>query len=234
MKKLGIRIQHNCMRMRWLEVMKNLLDSRCASQVKAIPDPTGSLWGSCKAVLTSYLPDDTHVMVLQDDVLPCKDLIKAAERIIELLPNEPITLFSNSEVIKRAREKQKNWVKLRVWFMAQAYILPVALIKDMIPWVEQRVKQSVYMDDDRMATYMYYQGKYVYATAPCLVEHIGWNETTLRGYQPGHEFKPELRMASDYIGFEKSALDIDWTRGIEDPILDNNGHISMFCSNLKP
>ena len=112
-------------------------------------------------------------------------------------------------------------------------MLPTSLAKDMIQWIEEYCKQDMKHDDDRMATFMWYHQKKVYATAPCLVEHIGWNDTTLRTYDPSFVFEPRLRMAKQYIGFEKSALKMDWESTIEKAVLDNEGSNSQFCSNLR-
>jgi len=228
--KLSIRIQHKANRREeWLKTLLHLLNDKRA---KVITDRSHSLYGSWKETVKSYSRRSTHILVLQDDVLPCRDFIPAVERIIEVLPDEPITLFSNSQSIEEALRVRVSWVKLRTWFMAQAYILPVPLLDDMYSWIEKNIKPSVYMDDNRMATYMFYKGRYVYATAPSLVEHLGWNSTTLTGYQPGYAYRRDLRMANSFIGIEESPLTVDWSRP-DQFIVNDTGNNSMFCSNLK-
>jgi hypothetical protein len=179
-------------------------------------DSTGNLWESAKRTLTNYPKGTTHVLLLQDDVLICDNFMPAVRQIVDALPDKPITLFSNRVSIENARAAGVHYVQLTKWLMAQTYIMPVSIIDDFIAWAELHIKPSIYFDDNRWAMYFYYHGMKVWATAPSLVEHIGWNATTLRPYNEA--FDRNNRMARWYIGIQKSALDIDWhdTRSIED------------------
>lgn len=187
-----------------------------------------TLWGSCRDCLLSA--SSGHILVLQDDVLPCKDFIETVLLLTELHANEIVTLFSNSDSIETARLNDLNYARLKVWFMAQAYVLDTINAKNMVAWIDVNCKEDIKHDDDRMATYIWYQDKTVIATAPSLVEHIGWNTTTLTTYKK-KPFEPRLRMAKWYIGFEESGLSIKWER--KEAVKDMNGDNSMFCSNLK-
>ena len=211
---LAVRIQATEQRKRWVDtlVVHLLNQEPHNSDIQVVVDKSHDLWSGAKATLQSYTQGfHTHVLLLQDDVLPCRDLIKTAEHLIELLPHEPITLFSNHSAITKAREAGKHWALLKKWLMAQAYIMPVEIIEDFIPWAERHIKPEIYFDDNRWAMYFDYHNRGVYATAPSLVEHLGWNSTTLNGgYDPGHTFSAESRMAKWFIGFEHSGLEIDW------------------------
>ncbi len=214
--RLAINIQATVERKNWIKVMQGILNDK-----RAVPvfDTKHDLWEGAKATLKNYKKGTTHMLVLQDDVLPCQDFIKTAERIIEILPDDPITLFSNRREILEAKAKGYNWFRLKKFLMAQAYIMPVPIIEDFLIWAEKHIKPEIYFDDNRWAMYLYYHDKLTWATAPSLVEHLGWNQTTLTGYNAGHSFEPRLRMATWYIGFENSGLMYDWSRldAIDDP-----------------
>lgn len=227
---LAIRIQSAGKRPQWVNQMKGMLD--CDPRLKVIIN-FESLWDSAKETLESYGPEDTHMLVLQDDILPCRHFLYAVEDIIKLLPDKPITFFSNSDRITDAVNLGVNWVTLRTWRMAQAYVVPVQMIKDFLLWEAKHIKPEIFFDDDRWAMFLFYMGIKTYATAPSLVEHMGWNETTLRGYKYG-EFRPDLRMAKSYIGFENSALDIDWKKGLDKPIEDTDGTYNEFSHLYIP
>lgn len=228
--KLEIRIQTIGKREWWLRNLLFLLNDK---RVKPIYGSGFDLWTDAKKVLTSYSKKTTHLLVLQDDVLPCKNFISAAEKLISLLPEEPISLFSNSSAVETALLKNKSWVKLKTWFMAQGYIMPTSIIPDLIKWVDEKVKPTTRFDDERFAMYFFYHEHLVYATVPSLVEHLGWNSTLLRNYK-NYEFQKrrDLRMATVFIGLDKDPLNIDWTEGLKDPVIDNEGHNSQFCDNL--
>jgi hypothetical protein len=218
--KLSIRIQHVKKRERWAKTLKYLLGDK---RTKIITDQKNILWEGAKKTLQSYDHKATHLLVLQDDVLPCQDFVATVERILELLPNEPITFYSPNESILAAQNLKSNWVTLLTWRNAQAYVLPVPIIDDFLVWAERHIKPEIYFDDDRFAMYFYFHKQLVYCTAPSLVEHMGWNSTTLTGYKSGHVFESRLRMAKWYIGFENSGLNIDWAATVKKPVFENDG-----------
>jgi hypothetical protein len=229
--KLAVRIQHTPSRKRWCGVLKRLLNHR---YTQVITDDKGNLWEGAKKTMGSFGPKDTHILILQDDILPCEDFVQTVERIIELLPNECVTFFSNSDRILEAQKKGINWVTLKTFLMAQAYVMPTAMMTDFLNWTEAHVKPEIYFDDDRMAMYFFYHNKKVWATAPSLVEHIGWNGSTLTGYKPGHVFEPRLRMAKWFIGMENSGLEVNWANGLDRPVEDNEGNWGSWSHLFKP
>ncbi|HEX2910409.1 MAG TPA: hypothetical protein VH186_06340 [Chloroflexia bacterium] len=217
MNNLAINIQHTPRRDRWTKALVSLIED---SRVTVVTDETNNLWNGAQQTLTTYTKAHTHMLVLQDDILPCKDLIKTAEQLIELLPDKFITLFSNKNIILQARAEYKSWALVNKFLMAQAYIMPIPMIEDFLPWATTHIKPQIYFDDDRLGMYLYYHNLKAYATSPSLVEHLGWNQSTLSGYKPEHRFLPELRMAKYFIGFEQSGLSVDWTKGLADPVPD--------------
>lgn len=229
---LSICIQTSGKRPRHIKLLLDLLKEEVIQKkledvyIRTVEGNT--LWGSCRDCLLSA--SSGHILVLQDDVLPCKDFISTVLHLIQLRPDQIITLFSNSEAIDTARSYGYNYAELKVWFMAQAYVLPAIEAVKMAVWIDEHCKEDMKHDDDRMATYVWYMQKRVIATVPSLVEHIGWNTTTLTTYKK-KPFEPRLRMARWYIGFETSGLDIQWER--PDAIIATDGDNSMFCSNLK-
>jgi hypothetical protein len=236
--KIGLRIQSVPERARWrtllfdtiLSEYKSRLDHNDLGSVKIIVDTEHNLWNCAKRTLSSHEKGDTHLLILQDDVLPCRDFIATAAKLITARPKDPITLFSNKETIMESKRLGFHWLSVRKFLMAQCYILPVPVIKDFLAWEKKHVKQDIYFDDNRMAMYFFYQNRPVFATAPSLVEHLGWNQSTLTGYNPGHNFEPRLRMAKWFVGFENSGLDFDWNN--LDAFEDKDGSNADFCSYL--
>lgn len=219
---IGFRIQTGGERKRWVDVMKQLVPRVVVIERKP-------LWEACKACLLSANHEETHLCIMQDDILPCNDFVEAVNEIVRHNPDEIITLFTAND---NAQQTQYNYLSLDVWFMAQCYIVPVGIAYDMVEWIEKHVKESVLLDDDRMATYCWFNNKRVLATNPSLVEHIGWRSTTLRTYK-NNEFDKKIshRIAQNYIGFEKSGLSIDWNKRYMLQV--SEGSDKMFISNLN-
>ena len=229
--KLGVRIQSSGQRMRWIDALGNLILRELVFNgftYDVIVDK--NLANAAHRCLTSATEDETHLLILQDDILPCQDLTLGAYRIIDALPNNIVTLFSNSEHVKEAYNSGLRYLEMKYFFMAQAFIIPVDIAKKAAAWMKENVKDSVYLDDERLATYCFYTNKKVYATAPSLVEHLGWDSTTLNSYKD-KDINKKLRMANRFIGFEKSALEFDWSKTLA--LRVNDGAVSMFISNLN-
>ncbi len=120
---------------------------------------------------------------------------------------QSITLFSNREELLYAKAEKKHWVVLNRLPMAQAYIMPVPMVEDFLLFAKQHIKPEIYFDNNRLSLWALKRNIKIWATAPSLVEHIGWSETTLRGgYKEGHRFSPEQRMSRWFIGLAMSLL----------------------------
>lgn len=229
--KLGVRIQTGGNRQHWVDVLEVMLFKSSRSFGCSFGIITfDKLWENARSCLLSARKGETHLLILQDDILPCKDFIPAVFKIIETNPDNIITLFSNHPSIDLAYQSGIRYLEMSHFFMAQAYIIPVSIAKKAVKWIDENVRESVKLDDDRLATYCFYTNKKVLATAPSLVEHLGWDTTTLRTYKE-KDFKRNLRMARQFIGFDRFATDFDWSR--KKAIKVNDGSISMFISNLK-
>jgi len=223
---LAIRILHYRKdgrpdRTRWVEVMKDMLND---SRVKVFTDASGTPYTGLSNVYSDIAKDNpTHVLILHHDVLPCFDFIPAVEGLLGLRRDEPMTFYTNSKATDLALKEGVHWLKLKIWYYSQAYAMSFPLMKDMISWINANVNQDDRnSDDERMAMYFYFHNRFVYATVPSLVEHIGWNSTTVDYDRPMKNYldNKEHRMARKFIGIDQSPLTIDWSKGLESPIID--------------
>ena len=228
--KLAIRIQHHPKRQTYLKILLSLLDK--TDNLEIIEDNI-STWSGCQKAIKSMKPDDTHILVLQDDILVCKDFIKTVENIIEL-NKFPVTFFSPKEIIRRAVMFNTNWVAISVWFMAQAYLMPREMALDFVEWSNRHCKGAKLVDDERLAMYFYYHNQKVFATSPCLVEHLGWYETTIADRMNFHYKKIAGRVSQYFIGVDESGLSIDWKGSVDRPLIDEDRPSSLFGENYLP
>jgi GR25 family glycosyltransferase involved in LPS biosynthesis len=233
--KLAIRIQHHPKRFLTVEALKSALTTTKEYVDFKVIDNEKNCWSGCRAALESFKSgEDTHVLILQDDILPCTNFIPAVKKIIKLLPDQPITFFSNSDSILEAKNRGVHWAKLKVWFMAQAYVLPVQTVREFLYFSDTHVKSDLQIDDERLAMFFFHKKQYVWATSPSLVDHIGWNNTTVRRENVSPKFYDiKKRVASYFAGYETDASLIDWRKGLDNPIINNDGDWSMFSHNYK-
>ena len=226
---LCVRIQHHPSRERHLRYLMSGLDMEAVKDVKVIASDLGT-WESCKVCLRT-IGNNSHVLVLQDDVLPCRDLLRTATKLIELIPDKPISLFTNRDPVMTARAFGKHWMTVKTWFMSQAYILPSEFIKDFLAWDEIHYRTDKRKaDDEHLALYCYYNEIPVWTTSPSLVDHLGWRTTTIGDRNNKDYLEMTHRVAKEFIGFENSGLDIDWTKGLDNPQIDTWGSWDQFSS----
>jgi len=223
--KLAIRIKHNpyaahVNRDQWLKVMVMILND---PRVKVYNDSAGNPYQSICGLFDDVIKENpTHLLVLEDDVLPCFNFISTVEKIIKTLKNEPVTFFTNSKAINVALKDEINWIRLKIWYYTQSYVMPFKLMGNMLSWIDKNVDDDArHSDDERIAMYFYFHNRFVYATAPSLVEHIGWNSSSLKHDRPEEYMNSrDLRTAKKFIGVDKNPDEIDWTKTIKRAVFD--------------
>lgn len=225
---IEVRIQHTKNRERQLQMLLHSLETDKPHNVKVtIVNDDESCWSGCKKALTC---DADYICVLQDDVLVCKDFLPTIEKLVKLVPDKPITLFCQREKANQARDWTRSWLTMKLWFYAQGYIMPKALAKDFLEYAERHTNQRN-IDDEKIAIWLWKRDLRVWATMPSLVEHIGWNSTTIRNRDYDSYYKIAQRVAKWFIGYEKSGLDIDWKEGLDCPVQDEDGRWEQLVDN---
>jgi hypothetical protein len=192
-------------------------------------DRSGNTWqGQKNALKVGLLKGSDHILIMQDDILPCADFLLAVNKIVQLFPDSPITYFSPREVVSKSLKLKKTFCQIKHFQYAQAYTMPRWMVLDYLKFQERHVRPDLMADDTRMAIYFFAKKINIIATAPSLVQHLCWDSSTTtkeKGNIPN--FKMHMRTTSSFIGLEKSALDIDWT--IPQKMLsDSEGDIDMF------
>jgi len=211
---MQLTIQHHPKRKRYLKLLTSFLDLDEVDEFHIVKDQVNSASGMRKAFQSVKNPSITHLLVLQDDILPCRDLLKTSKQLIKLLPDQVISLFSVYDTDKPL-SIGKHWAVIDRLYGLCAYILPVDLVKYYLDF-EKNIKERIFADDVRLSMMLAYLGKNVYLTAPSLVEHICWDRTMQTSDRVAVENAVKFRIARNYIGFENSGLEIDWTKGLTD------------------
>jgi hypothetical protein len=205
-------IQHHPKRSRYLDLLIHSL----GREAVIVADDTSTVSGMVKCLeyinLYKTFPFDkpTHLIILQDDILPCKDFLATCERLIEVNPNNFISMYSANDAVSRTVGR-KSWLTINSAYGLCAYIIPSFIAEEYLLF-DPKIKDSITADDVRMSVFLRHTNRKVWVTCPSLVEHICWH-TNANGGKAGINH----RVASEYIGYENSGLDIDWTKGLDDP-----------------
>ncbi len=162
--------------------------------------------------MAAFNPDCTHHMVVQDDVVPCRDLIAGAEAALVHTPGDvPVSLYLGSVrpfqrlVVPALAEHgdSVSWMTMSGIYWGPAVILPTESIPPMLEWYRTSRVQNY---DRRMSTWFARRGVRCWYSWPSLVEHRGDESLS---HQSGG-----VRRAHRSLGATESALDVDWTRGV--------------------
>lgn len=167
--------------------------------------------------MEAFDPKCTHHLVIQDDALPCRDLLAGAERAIAATSStEPVSLYVGrvrpfagaiGAAVSQAKNVGASWVRMQGIYWGPGIIVPTATIPEMLRWF--RGAGSVVTNYDRRLSVWYaQQGLACWYTRPSLVEHRGG--PSIAGH-PGSQ-----RRAFEFLGQDASALDVDWSG----PVID--------------
>lgn len=156
-------------------------------------------------------PNATHHVLLQDDALLCRDFLPGLREAISNVPEAVISLFTIHDKVAEARLLSYSWIQQRDDVWGVGLVMPSAWASEFVRWCDINIPAGYLHDERRVAIWMMATGKACYSPVPSLVEHAGAVNSTL-----GHN---DARcVASWFIGSDRSALDVDWSRGVSDPV----------------
>jgi hypothetical protein len=153
----------------------------------------------------------SHHLVIQDDAIVCRDFLAGVKAIVAIQPEAAITLYANRKVVEEAREQGSAWASYRDGPWGLAVVMPSAWASDFLRWEAAAVPSSYPHDDRRLGLWLWNEGKPCLGVVPSIVEHGGWKHSTM-----GHS-NPRSR-ARWFLGIDKSALSVDWTKGASKPL----------------
>ncbi len=124
MVRLSVAIpQHPCRTLMVEELMKHLdLDDRKLSVL--IDHDLQGVWANSRLAWLERDPDATHHLVLEDDILPCRDLLAGIERAVSFLPDKKTiaSFFTQEPWVPDAMSRGHSWADVP-WTTAQALVL---------------------------------------------------------------------------------------------------------------
>jgi hypothetical protein len=124
--------------------------------------------------------DTTHILILQDDMLPCDTFAENLQAAVAAKPDVAIVLFTQTKFTADATDMGATWLTTadRAW--GGAVVLPVSWAKLFIDWAERCVIHQYKHDDSRLAAWVVWTGRAPFwHTVPSLLDHVGAAESLL-------------------------------------------------------
>lgn len=152
-------------------------------------------------------PEATHCLVLQDDALPCRNLVTGTEMALRALPpSSPVSLYlgnarNHPKIVRSARtadETKASWIVSTGFWWGVAVLLPKDLVDPMLEFCSPR--RETY--DRRLSIWTEHHNYPVYYPWPSPVDHIDEQSLIHPGRKPG-------RKAYKFAGEDYDALSFD-------------------------
>ena len=159
--------------------------------------------------LQAYDPDATHHLVIQDDALPCRDLLATIEQALEFVPDgHPASFYLGRVRPFRQKVEQvvrvagsASWLRFPGPYWGPAIVVPTAAIPGLVEWWYSPKGSSVTNYDRRIARFFQREGLDCFYSWPSLVDHRG-DTSLVTGHMAGrhaHRSIPEHRSGSEAV-----------------------------------
>jgi hypothetical protein len=155
----------------------------------------------------AYDPGCTHHLVIQDDAVPCLDLLAGVERALEWVPaDNPVSLYlGRVRPFRRAVEtavlnaSAASWITMDGIYWGPGIVVPTAAIPDIVKWWDT---DRVTNYDRRLSRWFEKRKLRCWYTWPSLVDHRDGQSLAHRNVKSG-------RHAHRFA--DRSALKLDWS-----------------------
>jgi hypothetical protein len=214
--KVGVAVMAHPRRQRFVDELVARLDRPAV----VVWDEKNDRWDTGRRSQLAYRndPEASHWLVIQDDAIPCRDLVAGIEQALGHLPdpdNSPLCLYLGKTQPTRGKIQQlvaaagpgTSWITMSQLHWGPGIVMPTHLIDDMVAWCDQRTEVPNY--DKRISRWCQHRGLTVWYPWPSLVEHRGVKENP--SLVPG---RTGNRHAHHFLGINRSALDRDWSGGV--------------------
>lgn len=197
-------------RRRMVDELLGWLDRRA----EVVWDERNDRWHTGRRAWAAVDASATHGLVVQDDVIPCRDLVAGVEKALTHLPdpgNSALSLYCGrvqpyrdliNQLVARTTA-DTSWLTMSQLHWGPGVVLPTHLISDMIDFCDAKAEIPNY--DRRISTWCQHRGLAVWYPWPSLVEHRGVRVNP--SLVPGRSGN---RRAHRFVGADVSALDQRW------------------------
>lgn len=193
--------------------------ARLDREVPVVWDRRNDRWDTGRRSLLAHDPEADWHLVIQDDMIPCLDLIAGIERACDaataLGHQGPLGFYVGrlkpedvqsrvGEMVTRAHHAGASWIATEGPWWGPAIALPTRHIPDAVEFGDERGDVANY--DKKISRYYASRRIACWYSVPSLVDHrpVAENPSLVPGRHGN-------RQAHLFVGADRSALDITWT-----------------------
>lgn len=207
--KLGVSVQHHPSR---AYLLARLLP-RLGTDYRVVIDPMAahpfrSAWHAYHACLESLALDDTHLLIIQDDAIPCDGYIDALHAAISSQPDRVIVTCVCGNAKRNCRrmylacDAGYSFAELDAneWCPTVATCYPAEVVYRLRDWIARRTMPEFQQADDSViGEFLLSSGIGALMTVPSLVDHPDDTVSLVAPDDTRYGLAPE-RSACCYIG----------------------------------
>lgn len=176
-------------------------------EAEVVWDQRNDRWDTGRRSLLAFDSAATHHLVIQDDAIPCRDLVAGAEKMVEHSEDHPVGLYMGRQDPKlkalAGQIEEAGWIAHEGPWWGPGLVIPTEHIPELVAWGDEHPEIPNY---DRRITRWYRQaGIACWYSCPSLVDHRPDHVSLV----PGRNSTG--RVAARFIGREASALECDWS-----------------------
>lgn len=202
--------------------------ARLQAVLGALPvvwDERQDRWDTGKRAMLAYDPACTHHLVIQDDVLPCRDLLAGVEAALEHMPDDaPLCLYVGrrrphqhqvAQACAQADRLGAAFITMHTLNWGPGIAVPTAAIPEMVAYSDKLTEIKNY--DRRLSRYWECEAKVrVWYTWPSLLDHADGPSLVHGRVGTDREHGHISRVAHRFLGEDVSALSVDWSGPVYD------------------
>jgi hypothetical protein len=194
--------------------------SRLDPRPVVVWDEQSDEWDTARRAVLAYDPAASHHVVVQDDAVPCRDLLAAVASAVAFVPPGAVVgLYSGGvsprvgnlvRVYREADETGASWIAATRLHWGVATVFPTSIIEALVAGCD---RISVREYDRRVGSWLRRKAVPVWYSVPSMVDH-----------RPGPSLlshdRPYHRRAHRFVGEDVSALSLPWDGpvvGVRDP-----------------
>jgi hypothetical protein len=160
----------------------------------------GCWWNAKRCWEYGLSTEATHHLLLQDDIVICKDFVTGVFEVVAAFPDKVISLYCNPR--KGFAESQARWGESEgPW--GPAIVMNKALIREFLAWEAVNVKPEFKHDDWRLTMFCVNTKQTVKVPFPNLIDHDDGLKSIM-----GNSWN-KRRVSPDFMG-ERSPHDFNW------------------------
>lgn len=189
------------------------LVSKLDVRAEVVWDRIGVEWDTGRRALLAFSATATHHLVVQDDAVVCRDLVRAAVAAAAVAGERPVSFYTGrvrpfGRLVERASAEAvaagATWMQMPGPWWGVALMLPTSHIPELVAWADRR-GQHIADYDKRIARWYVRQGIACWYSVPSLVNHRPEYESP--SLLPGHAAD---RTAHQFIGQSVSGTVVQW------------------------